>query len=193
MVSTSPSSDPSLLFHLSFFENDMNQNLPIKEQVLHPEQSAKTATEKPREAAAEGEARQDELDERIRAALGAASDKKALDPVVLDLREVANFTDYFIVTSGANTRQVQAIADEVVERLKKQGTRAARVEGYSTAEWVLVDYGDFILHVFEEKARRFYDLERLWREARRVQLPAELTGGSGNSGSSSGGSLRSES
>jgi ribosome-associated protein len=164
----------------------MNQNLPIKEQVLHPEQSAKTAATKAREAAG-GEECLDELDERICIALAAAADKKALDPVVLDLREVANFTDYFIITSGANTRQVQAIADEAVERLKKQGTRASRVEGYSTAEWVLVDYGDFILHVFEDKARKFYDLERLWREARRVQLPAELTGGSSSS------SLRSES
>jgi ribosome-associated protein len=64
----------------------------------------------------------------------------------------------------------------VVEQLKKQGTKALRVEGYSTAEWVLVDYGDFILHVFEDKARKFYDLERLWRDAVRVSLPAEITG-----------------
>ena len=90
--------------------------------------------------------------------------------VVLDLREIASFTDYFIIASGTNVRQVQAIADEVVEQLKKQGTRAARVEGYKTAEWVLVDYGDFIVHVFEDKARRFYDLERLWRDAVRVSL-----------------------
>ncbi|HEX8491354.1 MAG TPA: ribosome silencing factor [Pyrinomonadaceae bacterium] len=162
----------------------MNQNTSIKEQVLHPEQSAKAAEVKTREAATAGQCT-DELDERICTALRAASDKKALDLVVLDLREVANFTDYFIITSGANTRQVQAIADEAVEQLKKQGTRASRVEGYNAAEWVLVDYGDFILHVFEDKARKFYDLERLWREARRVGLPAELAGG--------GSSLRSES
>ena len=163
----------------------MNQKASIKEQVLHPEQNTKQADAKTREAAGGSECA-DELDERICAALRSASDKKALDPVVLDLREVANFTDYFIITSGANTRQVQAIADEAVEQLKKQGTRASRVEGYNTAEWVLVDYGDFILHVFEDKARKFYDLERLWRDAKRVPLPAELTGG----GSSS---LRSES
>lgn len=153
---------------------------------MHPEQSVKAADAKPLEAAAAGGDCVDKLDERICAALDAASDKKALDLLVLDLQEVANFTDYFILASGANTRQVQAIADEVVERLKKQGTRAARVEGYNTAEWVLVDYGDFILHVFEDKARKFYDLERLWRDAKRVQLPADLTGG----GTSS---LRSES
>ncbi len=167
----------------------MNQNSSIKEQVLHPEQNAKAADAKTHQAADTDGCAGGALDERICAALSAASDKKALDLVVLDLREVANFTDYFIVTSGANTRQVQAIADEVVEQLKKQGTRAARVEGYNTAEWVLVDYGDFILHVFEDKARKFYDLERLWRDAKRVELPADLTGG----GSSSSSSLRSES
>lgn len=163
----------------------MNQNTSIKEQVLHPEQGAK-ATEAKARIAADADDHVEELDERIYTALRSASDKKALDLLVLDLREAANFTDYFIITSGANTRQVQAIADEVVEQLKKQGTRAARVEGYKTAEWVLVDYGDFIVHVFEDKARKFYDLERLWRDAKRVALPAELTG-------SSGSSLRSES
>src|SRR5947209_15061907 len=95
--------------------------------------------------------------------------------VVLDLKLVASFTDYFLITSGTNTRQVQAISDEVVEQLKKQGTRALRVEGYNTAEWVLVDYGDFIVHVFEDKARRFYDLERLWRDAGRVPLDRKST------------------
>jgi len=113
------------------------------------------------------------LDERILSALQAAAEKKALDLVVLDLRAVASFTDFFVITSGTNRRQVQAISDGVVEQLKKNGTRAARVEGYQTAEWILVDYGDFILHVFDEKARRFYDLERLWREAVRVDVPPD--------------------
>jgi ribosome-associated protein len=115
-------------------------------------------------------------DARVVEALRAAGDKKAAALVVLDLREVASFTDYFLIASGGNARQVQAIADEVVERLKQSGARALRVEGYRTAEWVLLDYGDFIFHVFEEKARRFYDLERLWRDAARVALPAELAG-----------------
>jgi len=148
----------------------MKQNSPIKEQVLHPEQTAKAAKSRGNAV----------TDERVCTALQAASDKKALDMVVLDLREVASFTDYFIITSGTNTRQVQAISDEVVEQLKKQGTRALRVEGYNTAEWVLVDYGDFIVHVFEDKARRFYDLERLWRDAGRVPLPSDLTGTEGS-------------
>ena len=132
------------------------------------------------------------LDERMHAALHAASDKKAHDLVALDLRKVASFTDFFLIVSAANARQAQAIADEVVERLKKQGTRAARVEGYNGAEWVLIDYGDFIFHVFEEKARRFYDLERLWRDAARVELPAELAGATREREGGAEGSLRDE-
>jgi len=128
------------------------------------------------------------LDERVVTALHAAADKKAHDLIVLDLRAVASFTDYFLLASGTNARQVQAVADEVVERVRREHrSKPARVEGYSTAEWVLLDYGDFIVHVFEEKARRFFDLERLWRDAARVPLPADVAGeGSG------GGSLRNE-
>ena len=111
-----------------------------------------------------------ELDERVRRALHAAAEKKALDPTVLDLRGISSFTDFFLVFTGANRRQVQAISDEIVEQLKRNGSPAARVEGYQNAEWILIDYGDFVVHVFEEKARRFYDLERLWREASRLNL-----------------------
>jgi ribosome-associated protein len=149
----------------------MKTNSTVKEQSLRPE-SAQVATR----AAAIAEV-PPLLDDRVFNALHAASDKKALDPVVLDLREVASFTDYFVITSGSNERQVQAIADEVFERLKKAGSPAARVEGRQTAEWILLDYGDFVVHVFDEKARRFYDLERLWREAKRVELPPEITSG----------------
>jgi len=115
------------------------------------------------------------FDERIRLALHAAAEKKALNSTVLDLREIASFTDFFIITTGANKRQMQAISDEIVEQLKRHGTRAARVEGYQTAEWILIDYGNFIVHVFDEKSRRFYDLERLWREAKRFDIsPGQL-------------------
>jgi ribosome-associated protein len=114
-------------------------------------------------------------DEFVVAALRAADDKKALDLVLLDVSEVASFTEYFLIATGTNARQVQAISDEVVERLKKGGRRPARVEGYRGAEWVLLDYGDFVFHVFEEKARRFYDLERLWRDAGRLPLPPGIT------------------
>src|SRR5262252_2235515 len=117
-----------------------------------------------------------ELDERIRRALHSAAEKKALEPTVLDLRGISSFTDFFVICTGANRRQVQAISDEIVEQLKRNGSPAARVEGYQNAEWILIDYGDFVVHVFDEKARRFYDLERLWREARRRNLsPDDLT------------------
>ncbi len=138
-----------------------------KEQSLNPQNAAVRVHEP-----IAGEAV--ELDERVLQSLRAASEKKALDLVVLDLREIASFTDYFVLATGANERQVQAIADEIYETLKKAGSAAARVEGYKTAEWVLLDYGDFVVHVFEQKARTFYDLERLWRESRRVPLPAGI-------------------
>lgn len=113
-----------------------------------------------------------EIDDEIKLALTCASEKQAFGLVALDLREIASFTEFFIIASGANQRQVQAICDEIQEQLKKQmNSKAVRVEGYSAAEWVLLDYGDFIVHVFEKKAREFYDLERLWRDARKVELP----------------------
>src|SRR6266481_5022312 len=132
----------------------------LKEKSLSPE--AQAASSDSRSINYGGDLSQ--FDERIRRALYAAAEKKALEPTVLDLR---------VITTGTNRRQVQAISDGVVEQLKRAGTRAARVEGYQTAEWILIDYGDFIVHVFDEKARRFYDLERLWREARRVDVSAE--------------------
>ncbi|HEX9961503.1 MAG TPA: ribosome silencing factor [Pyrinomonadaceae bacterium] len=115
-----------------------------------------------------------ELDENIQLALDAASEKKAVNTIVLDLREIASFTEFFVLTSGTNQRQVQAIADEIQEQLKKLlDSRPIRIEGYNTAEWILLDYGDFIAHVFDQKSREFYDLERLWRDAKRVEIPHE--------------------
>lgn len=144
----------------------MKPNSSAKEQSLNPQPVAR--------AQAHAVIGSEQLDERIVTALYAAAEKKALDVVVLDLREIASFTDFFVITSGANERQVQAISDEVYENLKKSGSTAARVEGYKTAEWILLDYGDFVVHVFEQKARQFYDLERLWRESKRVELPPGL-------------------
>lgn len=115
-----------------------------------------------------------ELDENIRLALTCAGEKKAVNTVVLDLREIASFTEFFVITGGTNQRQVQAIADEIQEQLKKQlNSRPIRIEGYNTAEWILLDYGDFIAHVFDQKSREFYDLERLWRDAKKVDVPSE--------------------
>lgn len=103
-------------------------------------------------------------------ALEAARDRKAKEIVLLDLREVASFTDHFLICSGTSGRQVQGIADEVERRLGVAGLRPAHVEGYNHAEWVLMDYGHFVVHIFSERARAFYDLERLWRTARRVPV-----------------------
>jgi ribosome-associated protein len=117
-----------------------------------------------------------DLDEPVRLAVHCAADKKAMNMKVLDLRDIASFTEFFIIASGANQRQVQAIADEITEQLKKQlNARVVRTEGYNAAEWVLLDYGDFIVHIFDKDARDFYDLERLWRDAKKVDLPQEAS------------------
>ena len=105
-------------------------------------------------------------------AVHAADSRKALDIRVLDLREVTSFTDFFLICTAANPRQAKAIADEIHKELKKAGELPVSTEGYESGEWVLVDYGDFVVHVFSETARKFYDLERLWRHAKAVELPA---------------------
>ena len=116
-----------------------------------------------------------ELDAEVKLAIECASEKKAFNLTALDLREVASFTEFFVIASANNQRQVQAICDEIQEQLKKQlKSKAVRIEGYSSAEWVLLDYGDFIVHVFEKKAREFYDLERLWCDARKVEIPQNI-------------------
>lgn len=118
-----------------------------------------------------------ELDDEIKMALHSALEKKAVNTAVLDLREITSFTEFFVIASGTNQRQVQAIADEISEQLKKHMKfKAIRIEGYTSAEWVLLDYGDFIIHIFNEKSREFYDLERLWRDAKKVELPKEILG-----------------
>jgi ribosome-associated protein len=112
-------------------------------------------------------------DKRLEIALRAASDKKATNMVVLDLREIASFTDYFILCSGRASRQVQAISDEVEEQLRKEGSKTSHIEGYQKADWVLMDYGDFVVHIFGQEARDFYNLERLWRDAKRIEIKDE--------------------
>jgi ribosome-associated protein len=114
----------------------------------------------------------EQLDPELQLAIRCADEKKAVNMIALDLREIASFTEFFVIASGMNQRQVQAIADEINEQLKKQlRRRPVRIEGYNTAEWVLLDYGDFVVHLFDKEARDFYDLERLWRDARRVEIP----------------------
>ncbi len=104
------------------------------------------------------------------AVVEAAESKQAKDIKVLDLRGITTFADFFVVASGANARQIQAIADEIETQLKQLGEYPHSVEGYQNAEWVLLDYGDYLIHIFTEKARQYYDLERLWRDAKTVAL-----------------------
>lgn len=105
---------------------------------------------------------------RVRQAVAAAEDRKAVDLTVLHLQPVSDFTDYFLICSGTNERQVQAIADGVQEKLRAGKSRPLHVEGYNKGLWVLLDYGDFVLHIFQEEPRRFYSLERLWGDAPNV-------------------------
>lgn len=120
-------------------------------------------------------AKKNNLRQQVSQALGACVEKKAEDVAILEMEKGSGaFTDYFVVCSGTNPRQVQAISDEVEQRLEKVGMHPVHVEGYKQAEWVLLDYVDFVVHVFSQKARKYYDLERLWKAARRLE-PEELT------------------
>ena len=100
----------------------------------------------------------------------AAESKKASDIKVLDLTGITSFTDHFVLCTGSNSRQVQAISDEITLRLKERGELPLSVEGYNQAEWVLIDYGDFLVHIFSPKAREYYALERLWRNAKQIDF-----------------------
>ena len=106
----------------------------------------------------------------VRAAAQAALDRKAIDLRILHLEKVSDFTDYFVVMSGSNERQVQALADGIVETLRERKLRPLHVEGMRNARWVLLDYGDFLVHVFDEERRHFYGLERLWGDAPEVKV-----------------------
>ena len=118
--------------------------------------------------------RKNDLQLQVCEAIRACQDKLADDVTVLELeKDSGAFTDYFVMCSGTNPRQIQAIADAVDERLEAIGLRVTHSEGYKQAEWVLLDYVDFVVHIFSEKARQFYDLERLWKSAKRLE-PAEL-------------------
>src|SRR5690349_13413426 len=110
------------------------------------------------------------LPKQIEMAVKAAEDKKANELIVLDLRKAAGFTDFFLICSGTNPRQIRAIADAVMDALREDGVKPAHVEGYDRSEWILLDYFDFIVHVFAPETRLFYGLERLWGSAERIEL-----------------------
>jgi ribosome-associated protein len=115
-----------------------------------------------------------DIRQQVAQAVKAVENKKGEDVAILEMdRASGAFTDYFIVCSGTNPRQIQAISDEVEQLLAQAGQRPNSVEGYNQAEWVLLDYVDFVVHVFSERARGFYDLERLWKSARRLK-PGDL-------------------
>ncbi|MBI4211201.1 MAG: ribosome silencing factor [Deltaproteobacteria bacterium] len=101
----------------------------------------------------------------------AASDTKAIDIVVLDLGKVTSFTDYFVICSGASDRQVQAIVNAIEDALKDKGRRPLSIEGQGTGHWTLVDYGEVVAHVFHQTEREYYQIERLWNDAPRVNFP----------------------
>lgn len=120
-------------------------------------------------------AKKNNLKQQVSQAIGACLEKKAEDVAILEMEKGSGaFTDYFVVCSGTNPRQIQAISDEVEQRLENVGLHPAHVEGYKQAEWVLLDYVDFVVHVFSATARSYYDLERLWRTAKKLE-PAEVT------------------
>ncbi len=107
--------------------------------------------------------------EMARIAAAALEDKKARDLKILDISDVSVLADYFIIASGSNRNQVQAMVDEVEEKLGQAGYTPKQIEGYQTANWILMDYQDLIIHVFDEENRLFYDLERIWRDGNLVE------------------------
>jgi ribosome-associated protein len=131
----------------------------------------KTATKAGR-AAARKTTRAPKLPKAVAGAVRAAQDKKASDIVVLDLRNAGGFTDYFVICTGTNPRQINAIADSVEDTLKREyGERPALTEGVEKSEWILLDYFNFVVHVFSRDCRAFYGLERLWGNAQRHEFP----------------------
>ncbi len=110
------------------------------------------------------------LDPALRIAVEATRDKKALDIVVLDLQGIASFTDYFLICTGGSHRQIATIADEIEEKLKKAKRRPSHIEGYPRGEWILMDYVDFVVHIFTPTGRSYYNLERLWGDAKRLAV-----------------------
>ena len=112
------------------------------------------------------------MNEALRIAVNAADDKKAGDLVILDISKITSFANYFLLCTGDSSRQMQAIADEVEKQLKASGIRPSHVEGYQNSEWILLDCMDLVIHIFSRNARAFYDLERLWRDA--IKMDASL-------------------
>lgn len=123
-------------------------------------------------------ARKDSIPLHVRVAISAAQEKQAADVVLLDLEGLGAFTDYFVVCTGFSSPQLEAICDEIEEQLARNGTRLLHREGKAGSDWMLLDFGGLIVHVFTERARHFYDLERLWRAGRRIEIKEPREGNS---------------
>jgi ribosome-associated protein len=137
--------------------------------------AAPAAARKTTRRAAPKKARTPKLPQVVAGAVDAARDKKAEDVVVLDLRKAGGFTDYFVICTGSNTRQINAIADAVREKLKSEfGERPALMEGIDRSEWILLDYFNFVVHIFSRECRSFYALERLWGSADRIEVGTDV-------------------
>lgn len=112
----------------------------------------------------------DNSKEMTQIAIKALEDKKASDIRIIDIRDVSVIADYFVIASGTNRNQIQAMADSAEEALGKAGYAPRHIEGYNTANWILMDYNDIILHIFSEEDRLFYDLERIWRDGKAIDI-----------------------
>ncbi len=110
------------------------------------------------------------MEEILQAVIKSIEDKKGMDIAVLNLAEVASFTDYFIICTGTSSRHIRALADNVQDKLGELSIRPTHIEGYKFAEWILMDYVDFVVHMFSEQARMFYELERLWQDSKRIEV-----------------------
>lgn len=111
-----------------------------------------------------------EAKEMTKIAIDALEDKKANDIHIIEISEISTIADYFIIANGTNRNQVQALIDSVEEALEKVGCRVKQIEGYDSANWILMDYGDIVIHIFDQENRLLYDLEKMWRDGTQVEL-----------------------
>lgn len=111
-----------------------------------------------------------DIKEMVKTAYAALTDKKAISPKIIDISSVSVLADYFIIASGANEKQVQAMADNVCEKLAEKGVQHRQIEGYHSANWILIDFNDIIVHIFNHEDRLFYDLERIWRDGKSIEI-----------------------
>ena len=110
------------------------------------------------------------MNNTLKTMIDALDEKKAENIQLIDISEVSTIADYFIITNGTNTSQIQALSDHVEEKLSKNGIRPKSIEGYNTANWILMDYSDILVHIFDQESRGFYDLERIWRDGKVIDV-----------------------